>query len=708
MPFPKADAGSYESPLVRYAAHLATLTEDTRPVDIVTFAEHEDYLGQTLYPRQRLLLKLLYRLPLTHYPCWCLSHGGVSGECNHCGGRGIYDELEDVKRLLASQDVWGAPNKYARLCMPGLCAHHVTGSCERELCNKEGHESEALYRSLTGYERKDDLRILSDTELRERLLSHTTHILIDIAGRRGGKSAEGAVGNVYGIYELLNIADPAAHWGLLPNQEIKTANTAAEEIQAQDLFKQMKGLIDNSPWFKRFRYEFLEKEIRFPGRNIIARSYHSSGISVRGGTCFFKNFDEFCHINGSQSDKELWAGLEPAGAMFGGRSKTVISSSPGLQAGLCWDLCDGAMRGTQNVIYAQLASWEHNPRMSRDDPECKLFYEIDYAYGEQEYGAQWTGSAGVFLSHDAVHGCAKEERGPLYRADPRIKYQLHGDLSKNRDKSGLIVTHWDPTLHKVIVDLIYEIDPTDENSEQVTNGEVDVDAVYDYIVDELYTARGFRFNSITFDQFNSLTLIQRLRRRFADLKGDWIFELTFTEPVNRKLFLNLRSLITNAGIEYYRYSELLRQLVALRKHQKEGQKTWKVEAPPRGRDDLADALAAAAYRCLEVSNVLTSGIYTLTRDIEERDAARPPVPQKKLDFFERMRRKANLGSGVSAETAEPPVEEPQPRTDRKGRIIPAEVEDQDIEHSPTCNPFRGCVWDCEITQALLALKRKQR
>src|SRR5437868_8145530 len=111
--------------LERVILALSAMTETRPPVNIIEFAEGPEYLGQNLYFRQRLLLKIYYKIPLND------------------------EELADARWLLA------ADQKYAKLYVPGIRPHEA-------------------------YE-------LSDAELQERLLGHYAHVLEVIGGRRGSK-----------------------------------------------------------------------------------------------------------------------------------------------------------------------------------------------------------------------------------------------------------------------------------------------------------------------------------------------------------------------------------------------------------------------------------------------------------------------------------------------------------------------------------------
>jgi hypothetical protein len=561
----------YAGVLERVIDTLTLVLDQSAYADIIEFAESPAYLGLTLYPRQRLILKLYYRLDLTDA------------------------ELADVRYLLAATD------KYAKLYFPGLCAHHVLGYCSRKRCQ--------------GQEDKPDYRILNDAELRARLKDHYAHILEVIAGRRGSKSVLGAVVNSYELYKLLRDPNPQRTWGLIPGQPIGTANVATDETQALGLFGQLKALLENAPWFQKLRYRPLETLLDFPGRGLYSRSMHSNSASVRGNTLIAVNLDEFCFMNktaGKMSDKAMWDALTPSVVTFKDSARIVITSSPFNKAGKAWDLFYKAEEGEAlHVIAFQFAAWEMNPTLTKEDPELASAYMLDPDAAEIEYGGQWADQVGQYIPAEAIDACGSKDRRMATHGERGVRYTLHIDLSKRRDRCGLVICHYDKDLGKVVVDRVEEFDPENglEPLVDPIHHEIDHEAVFAYIV-RLYRQYNFRFHWISFDQFNSAWLVQALRREFGDIRGDWIDEITITDKANKEMFGNLRSLIVQGGIEYYRHLDLMKQLAQLGRTIKPSG-SWKVEAPPGFHDDMADALAAAAWMCLQLALGIKSGITTM-------------------------------------------------------------------------------------------------
>ncbi len=576
MAFQVVDARNVSGVLERILDQLSVLLEGDEAVDIVTFAENPKYLGRTLYPRQRLLLKLYYRVSLTD------------------------EELEDFKQLLSCS------NKYAKVYFPGLCEHHITGICEKEAC----HLAENL----------QDLAILDDTEIRRRLKSHHAHILLVVAGRRGTKSTLGAIINLYEIYKFKRVSNPQEVYGLFPGSRMGTLNVATDEKQAQIIFDSMKALMDHSPWFQKLRYRSLETFIEF-GQGIYARSLHSNSASVRGNTSICVNVDEinfFTQTLGKLSGKAMMNAIMPSTLLFGEHKRIVATSSPFNKAGVGWEYADAAIeRKSPHIIYSQFASWEMNPTINpATDTEIQNAYLLDRVYAEMEYGGQWADQVGQYIPEEAVRDCANKELSNRRFGEKGIRYTLSVDMAKNRDSVGLIVCHYDKEKGKVIVDRIEEFDPKQPHPlygmENMVNSHKEIS--HDLIERHIRTLTDqfkFRFSSITFDQFDSTAIIQRLRTKYGE---DLVEVFTWNDRTNREVFSNLRSQVVQGGIEYPQHYELMKQLVSLSQTFKQSGQ-WKVEAPPGMADDLADPLAIATYMCLMNALGITSAVTGLRNEL---------------------------------------------------------------------------------------------
>jgi hypothetical protein len=574
---------------------LEPMVSEGGPVDIVTFCESPEYLNQTLFPRQRLALKLWYKLPLGQYPCGCLEgQGGQHGcdprpDCPYCEGTGVYDELADTRKLLSRT------NPYAQLFFPGINA--------------------------------EEAYTLADDALRARLLSHWAHVFEIVGGRGGGKSVDGGLVASYELYDLIRLPNPwnqPGKWRMVKGDPIGVANVATNEEQAKIMYQKLLALVAESPWFNRRQYRPLETILDFTGRNISARSFHSNSASTRGGTNKYAFLDEYAHFNqegGKLSDSAMYAALGPSVTRFGVWAKIMMASTPLNQAGVFWDFYDKAKKG-QNpyVIVMQVATWEMHPQRTREDAEIQNAYLMDSQKADMEYGAQFANQRGNFLPRDKVLTCSRNDLGIEVLGVSDRKYVIHVDLSKRHDKTVLGVGWYDPDTKKVRLVHVHFFDQEEDFITIDGKPELNLDVIEAYILD-LYH-KGFQPVSVTFDQFNSMGIVQRLRAALPPNVA--VQELTFTEKLNMDIYQNLRTLITGGGIEWYAQAEPERQLMNLTRTFKRNGK-WKVEAPVGDYDDAADVWAAVAYMALLAYSGSVSGVFDagFTKDADELEAHGP-------------------------------------------------------------------------------------
>ncbi|MBE3584846.1 MAG: hypothetical protein IMW94_01490 [Thermoanaerobacter sp.] len=484
-------------------------------MDIITFAESPDYLGlPPLYPRQKLILKVTYGLPLTT------------------------EEKADLEYLCTRK------NKYAQAVVhPG-----------------------------------------------------PVHLLLIVAGRGSGKTTLESIISAYETYELLRLGKPQRHFGFMPSAAIHIQNVATDEKQSLLLFNEYKALLENSPWFKKIDYQPLEREVRFPGR-IIAESLHSNSRSTRGRNTRLALFDEFAFTlktAGAASGKSLWSALTGSvKTRFinrGHRGLIVVVSSPGEEDGMFWELYDAAPSSPGTAMF-QLATWEMIPGLTKDDYAAD--YAADPVEADREYGAQFVAQNQAFLPPEAVDqlftGTERHQGQPGYR------YVLHLDPGIKRNAYAAAIAHMESRGGRIVVVVDKLMAWVGDRS-----CPVDIDQVERWVLAQHAL---FNFARITFDQFNSAQTILHLQK--AGLPA---VETTFTASYNYTIYSNLLTLVLNRQLELYDYEPpaahypgLRAQLKALRRIQRG--RTYQVSAPTSGRvqeDDLADAVAAAAYQAMLV------------------------------------------------------------------------------------------------------------
>ncbi len=178
--------------------------------------------------------------------------------------------------------------------------------------------------------------------------------------------------------------------------------------------------------------------------------------------------------------------------------------------------------------------------------------------------------------------------------NPQAKRFIHVDLGLRRDACGIAMGHveefvtverideegnsYSETLPVVRIDLMVRIVPPEE-------GEIEISEVRNVLY--YLQSRGFNIHTISFDGFQSADSIQILKRRFPEV------ELLSVDR-NTQPYEFLRSAIYEGRIRYYHYKPFISELLELEFDDVKG----KVDHPPGGSKDVADAVAGVVYHCM--------------------------------------------------------------------------------------------------------------
>lgn len=199
-----------------------------------------------------------------------------------------------------------------------------------------------------------------------------------------------------------------------------------------------------------------------------------------------------------------------------------------------------------------------------------------------------------------------EEDGLLWdvwskKFDPTIEYFAHGDLAKHKlgqgDRAGIAIGHIAGKKlivranklgeevqmvapHYVIDFVVQVISPP--------NDEIRISWVKGFFKE--LKSYGMRFASITFDQWQSLSLIQDLTEDFVAFEVEEFSVDRTGEP-----YQEYKDALYEDRIDMYEHSIVQAETTALEKNEKTG----KVDHPPNGSKDCTDAIAAICYKMLQ-------------------------------------------------------------------------------------------------------------
>ena len=425
-------------------------------------------------------------------------------------------------------------------------------------------------------------------------------------GIGSGKSFLSALAICYLLHQALCLRDPQAYYGLAPGSKIAFLNMGLNALQARKVvFEEIRSKVLRSPWFRRNApCEALATELRFP-KDIIVIPGNSAETYPLGFNVLGAVLDEASWYLESESGlrdtaEEIYNSLQRRiRSRFLDRGLLVMISSP---------------RYEDDFLQRKLQEAKHNPRIFADQRavweikppgfycgrkfiyrglEIPIEYQADFernpARAIRDLAARPTSTLTAYFSDpQALEACAEERESPLdhrgelkewFRAEDNAPRFVHVDLGLRRDACGIAVCHLEEGAAEpcVVVDYV----------ERVTaprTGEIDFGQVRRRIY--ALRERGFNIAQVSYDGWQSVDSRQILSRRGFKVR---------LMSVDRDLacYETLKELVQAGRIRWPRDEVLMRELKRL-----ELIKGTKVDHPPGGSKDLADALAAAAHEAL--------------------------------------------------------------------------------------------------------------
>lgn len=615
-------------------------------VDIETFIKHPHYLGLGPYPWQVLALKLFYAGSEGNNN---LEFNDTKKEdtegCSSCVWSYISDnETECADNILKDEPFQSILDPLNSRCLTCSRCPLMTRKTriEHEITLAPDVDHEDLLKNLLTTDAEDlfqsEMDLISDIpdeavkiQIMKKLKNRFQELVL-IIGRRGTKSFLTVTIALYEIYRLLSMGHPQKKLKLPDFQEIHILNVARNENQAKDsIFTPMKNLAVSSPFFDTHvgldnelemkfltDYDIAENERRaIKGRNklggtIIAKCGSSSAEGLVGKTCWIIILDELAAMAGdnpnSGVDKKLYNELKPSLTTFGKDGKIVCLSNPKGPFGKLFELYNTRLE-EKTTLVLKLPTWHINANVDKlwlANEKKKDPIEFNMQYGA-EFGSN---SENPFLTPEDVDD-AFNNSTVLTRSEERQQgydYYCHVDPSNRSDYYAVAVVHGIPTgdidvtgkkLKRFVVDHLHFWAP------------VQIKQPVPYIDVEKYLLelhQKFRFKQVTFDQWHSSEMVQKLVTMGVPAKIN-----VFNKEYKDKIYISLLEAFRNHRIEFYRMSggqvydragklvyineisEAKDQFMFLQKKWRNGKQV--IEALTGYKDDICDAVAAAIYEC---------------------------------------------------------------------------------------------------------------
>lgn len=457
---------------------------------------------------------------------------------------------------------------------------------------------------------------------------YTVNEVVAQLGKGSGKDHTTRVSFAYVCYLLHCLRDPLAYYGKAHGVTVDLINLAVNAKQAQQVFfDPLKKLLLRSPWALEAGFEPRVSEVFWFDRPVRLFSGHSESEGWEGYEVLLVVLDE---ISAFKTDVELKGDLRNKGSAtqiydmsrisvasrFPAFGKVCLLSFPRFRndfiqqrynsvindlvanGGVILDEKFGnkGLDAERSTWALKAATWEVNPtrhkeefedEFRRDPVKAKARFMCDPPEMEDAY----------FRDPDIVRSAFTKLDSPMDEEDGTFKKWfigtdgfdrfIHVDLGQKRDRCSLAMVH-SPGMKEIRVggghiehlpivnmDLVYYWEGSQEH-------EVPFSEVRRMIVD---LARKFNVVSVTFDQWQSVDMIQGLKALGinADLHGVRKTDYdTFSTAIYDKRFRGY-------------WSKLLveDELLMLKLFN-----NTKIDHPTTGTKDLADSVVGATFMCI--------------------------------------------------------------------------------------------------------------
>lgn len=446
-----------------------------------------------------------------------------------------------------------------------------------------------------------------------------------------GKSFLTSIATAYIAYRVLCLRDPHEYYGLAPGTNIAISNFSITATQAKKVvFGEVAQRIDSSPAFKEDgfrRNERVKSELLWPDRGLSIFPGTSQASSAIGYNLLAGIVDEASflpEVDGSSRGGSTGGHTYDASEeLYNSIIKRILSRGNQRWQRDSLYMAISSPRYVDDYLERKAREAENNPRiyhsriptwrgtrassLSGETFHDTVCGEVPVEFGDQfdrdperarrDLGAQPSLAIGGFFSDPAkIMANANDDRqAPLDEYGNLTEYDhpdevlyVHVDLGLMRDACGIAAAYADNRKKRINLVFSKRITPADHG------GEIDFEEVREFIVN-LRDMHGWRIGCVTFDGWQSVDSRQILRKA-----GISTSELSVDR--NTTAYDTLKELIYTERLDYYLDEVLRRELCQL-----ELVKGKKVDHPPHGSKDVADAVAGAVYGAYRASGGALAG-----------------------------------------------------------------------------------------------------
>jgi len=414
-----------------------------------------------------------------------------------------------------------------------------------------GEDAAAIYTQCTGR------KIAPSTPVRESWF---------IVGRRGGKSRIAALIAVY----LACFRD--YRHVLAPGEVGTLAVIAADRRQARVVMRYIRAFLE-VPMLRQLVTAESKDSIELSNR-VVIEVHTASFRSIRGYSLIGVVCDEIAFWSTDEAaadpDREILNGLRPGLATTGG--PLIAISSPYARRGELWRAYkDHFGKDGDPVLVWQAPTAAMNPLI--DAQVIADAYQQDEASAAAEYGAEFRRDVETFVSREVIDACVIPGRAEL-PAFLDARYVAFVDPSGgSQDSMTLAIAHNERTSEgrrRAILDAVREVRPP-----------FNPDAVVREFAGVLET---YRVTTVHGDRYAGEWPRERFRKHGITYRC--------SEHPKSDIYRDLLPHLNAGSVELLDHPRLIHQLCSLERRTARSGKD-SIDHPPRGHDDIANAVAGA-------------------------------------------------------------------------------------------------------------------
>ena len=413
-----------------------------------------------------------------------------------------------------------------------------------------------------------------------------------------GKSFLTSIIIAYVLHHLLCMRNPQKSFNLEQNSMIAIMNMSVNAKQAKKVvFGEVKNRVLHSPWFVRHKPNpRVRSELQFPG-NITIIPGHSGYKFPLGYNLIVGIMDEAAFYTETEDHdvaEEIFYALERrVQGRFNEHGLLIMISSPRYVDDFIERKMEevktdvtifGRRRAIWEVLPEDIAAIEAGHYFVKDGVKIPKKYERQFLKNPEKawrdlgavpsltiepYFKQWgLIEAGVDLKMKHPFD-AKGRLRKWFKPVPKKNYYMHIDLGLRKDCAGYAMAYAEED--SVVVPLMQEI-------KAPKDGEIDLSDITNTVLE--LKERGFKLRLVTYDQFQSASSIQYLKKKGINSERQSVEAVQKYETLKERIY---------AGqCRYYKFKPFLKQLRRL-----ELIKGRKVDHPLHGAKDVTDGVCGA-------------------------------------------------------------------------------------------------------------------